>query len=159
MLFLATKRLCSLLIAGIHYSLLVIQFSSWIQISSGYTNISSRSLAYVNCKYASEEIYPVLIKQQSIKSSTTKSSCNCTTTCKVQETLQLLLLRNLLDEVNYRFKITVHKQLLKTLGTYLICQYNKSKKTLSVKFEGPLFNSHWCMNKHEHVHTVFSCKS
>ena len=37
--------------------------------------ISSRSLVNVNCKYASEEIYPVLLKQQSIKSSTTKSCC------------------------------------------------------------------------------------
>ena len=32
--------------------------------------------------------------------------------------------KNLLDEVNYRFKTTVHKQLLKPLGTYLFCQYN-----------------------------------
>ena len=61
-LFLATKRLCSLLSTGRHYSLLV-------------TQLSSRSLANVNYKYVSEEIYPVLLKQQSIKSSTTKSCC------------------------------------------------------------------------------------
>ena len=61
-LFLATKRLCSLLITGRHYSLLV-------------THLSSRSLVNVNYKYVSEEIYPVLLKQQSIKSSTTKSCC------------------------------------------------------------------------------------
>ena len=62
LLFLATKRLCSLLITGRHYSLLV-------------THLSSRSLVNVNYKYVSEEIYPVLLKQQSIKSSTTKSCC------------------------------------------------------------------------------------
>ena len=38
LLFLATKRLCSLLITGRHYSLLVIQISSRSQISSRYTN-------------------------------------------------------------------------------------------------------------------------
>ena len=53
LLFLATKRLCSLLITGRHYSLLVIQSSSRSQISSA-------SLVNVNC---SEEIYPVLLKQ------------------------------------------------------------------------------------------------
>ena len=38
LLFLATKRLCSLLITGRHYSLLVIQISSRSQISRRYTN-------------------------------------------------------------------------------------------------------------------------
>ena len=47
-LFLATKRLCSVLITGRHYSLLVIQ-------------ISSRTLVNLNCKYARVEIYPVLL--------------------------------------------------------------------------------------------------
>ena len=28
------------------------------------------------------------------------------------------------DKVNHRFKTTVHKELPKTLGTYLFCQYN-----------------------------------
>ena len=51
-------------------------------------------------------------------------AAKCTTTCRVQEILQTFLPKNLLDEVNYRFKTTVHKQLLKTLGTYLFCQYN-----------------------------------
>ena len=38
LLFLATKRLCSLLITGRHYSLLVIQSPSRSQISTRYTN-------------------------------------------------------------------------------------------------------------------------
>ena len=37
--------------------------------------ISSRSLVNVNYKHASEEVYPVLLKEQSIKSNTTKSCC------------------------------------------------------------------------------------
>ena len=37
--------------------------------------ISSRSLLNVNYKYASEEIYSVYLKQQSITSSTTKPCC------------------------------------------------------------------------------------
>ena len=69
LLFLATKRLCSLLITGRHYSLLVIQISSRSKFLEG-THIFSRSLVNVNC---SEEIYPALLKQQSIKRSTTKS--------------------------------------------------------------------------------------
>ena len=32
--------------------------------------------------------------------------------------------KKILDKENYSFKTTVHKQLLKTLGTYLFCQYN-----------------------------------
>ena len=71
----------------------------------------------------------------------------CTKFCK-----SIILPKNLLDEANYRFKTTVNKQLLKTLGTYLFCQCNQSKKTFSVEFEGPLFMSHWCMNKDEYVH-------
>ena len=43
LLFLATKRLCSLLITGRHYSLLVIQISSRSQISSRYTNFQQTS--------------------------------------------------------------------------------------------------------------------
>ena len=43
LLFLATKRLCSLLITGRHYSLLVIQISSRSQISSRYTNFQQKS--------------------------------------------------------------------------------------------------------------------
>ena len=41
--FLATKRLCSLLITGRHYSLLVIEICSRSQISSGQTNIQQKS--------------------------------------------------------------------------------------------------------------------
>ena len=43
LLFLATKRLCSLLITGRHYSLLVIQISSRSQISSRQTNFQQKS--------------------------------------------------------------------------------------------------------------------
>ena len=43
LLFLATKRLCSLLITGRHYSLLVIQISSRSQISSRQTNFLQKS--------------------------------------------------------------------------------------------------------------------
>ena len=43
LLFLATKRLCSLLITGRHYSLLVIQISIRSQISSRYTNFQQKS--------------------------------------------------------------------------------------------------------------------
>ena len=32
--------------------------------------------------------------------------------------------KKILDKENYSFKTTVHKQLLKTLETYLFCQYN-----------------------------------
>ena len=61
--FLETKRLCSLLITGRHYSLLVIQISSSRQISIFLSTwIANMPL---------NEIYPVLLKQQSIKSSTT----------------------------------------------------------------------------------------
>ena len=89
--------------------------------------ISSRSLVNVNCKYASEEIYPVLLKQQSIKSSTSESCY------KFYHYLQsaknsanwLILPKKLLNEVNYKFKTKVHKQLLKTLGTYLFCTTNQ----------------------------------
>ena len=42
-LFLATKRLCSVLITGRHYSLLVIQISSRSQISSRQTNFQQKS--------------------------------------------------------------------------------------------------------------------
>ena len=42
-LFLATKRLCSVLITGRHYSLLVIQISSRSQISSRQTNFLKKS--------------------------------------------------------------------------------------------------------------------
>ena len=59
-----------------HYSLLVDITHYWlfqilveVKFPVG-TQISSRSLVNVNC---SEEIYPVLLKQQSIKSSTTRS--------------------------------------------------------------------------------------
>ena len=69
-LFLATKRMCSLLIT--HYWLF--EFLVEVKFLRG-RQISSRNLVNVNCKYASEEIYPVLLKQQSIKSSTTKSCC------------------------------------------------------------------------------------
>ena len=43
LLFPATKKLCSLLITGRHYSLLVIQISSRSQISSRYTNFQQKS--------------------------------------------------------------------------------------------------------------------
>ena len=46
LLFLATKRLCSLLITGRHYSLLVIQISSRSQISSRQTNFQQRSCQF-----------------------------------------------------------------------------------------------------------------
>ena len=59
-LFLATERLCSLLITGRRYSLLVIEISSRSQISR---QIYSRYLANVNSKYASEKIYPGWLKQ------------------------------------------------------------------------------------------------
>ena len=42
-LFLATKRLCSVLITGRHYSLLVIQISNRSQISSRQTNFQQKS--------------------------------------------------------------------------------------------------------------------
>ena len=42
-LFLATKMLCSVLITGRHYSLLVIQISSRSQISSRQTNFQQKS--------------------------------------------------------------------------------------------------------------------
>ena len=61
LLFLATKRLCSLLITGRHYSLR--GYSNFLQKSNFqqvHTLISSRSPVNVNC---SEEIYPVLLKQ------------------------------------------------------------------------------------------------
>ena len=43
LLFLATKRLCSFLVTGRHYSLLVIQISCRCHISSGYTNFQQKS--------------------------------------------------------------------------------------------------------------------
>ena len=43
----------------------------------------------------------------------------CKKFCKL-----ITLIKNLLDEVNYSFKSTVHKKQLKTLETYLFCQYN-----------------------------------
>ena len=55
------------------YSLLVDITHYWLFKFLVGRQISSRSLVSVNCKYASEEIYAVLLKQQSIKSSTTKS--------------------------------------------------------------------------------------
>ena len=62
-----------------HYSLLVdithywlLKFVVEVKFLVG-RQISSRSLVNVNYKYATEEIYPVLLKQQSMKSSTTKS--------------------------------------------------------------------------------------
>ena len=65
------------LIGWAHYSLLVDITHYWlfkllveVKFLVG-RQIYSRSLVNVNCKYASEEIYPVLLKQQSIKSSTT----------------------------------------------------------------------------------------
>ena len=73
-LFLATKRLCLVLITGRHYSLLVIQISSKVKFLDG-RQISSRSFVNVNCKYVSEKFYLALLKQQSINSSTTKSCC------------------------------------------------------------------------------------
>ena len=73
-LFLATKRLCPvlLLVDITHYWLF--KFLVEVKFLEG-RQISSRSLVNVNCKYASDEIYPVLLKQQSLKSSTTKSCC------------------------------------------------------------------------------------
>ena len=60
----------SLLVDIIHYWLL--KFLVEVKFRVG-RQISSRSLVDVNYTYATEEIYPVLLKQQSIKSSTTKS--------------------------------------------------------------------------------------
>ena len=59
-LFLATKRLCSvlLLVDITHYWLF--KFLVEVKFLVG-RQISSRSLVNVNCKYASEEIYPVLL--------------------------------------------------------------------------------------------------
>ena len=68
-----TLKVCaqySLLVDITHYWLF--KFLVEVKFLVG-RQISSRSLVSVNCKHASEEIYPVLLKQQSIKSSTTKS--------------------------------------------------------------------------------------
>ena len=43
----------------------------------------------------------------------------CKKFCKL-----ITLAQKLLDEVNYSLKTIVHKQLLKTLETYLFCQCN-----------------------------------
>ena len=63
LMFLLCFLLFSLLVLQLkgcaQYSLLVIQISSRSQISS---RISSRGLVNVNCKYAIEEICPVLLK-------------------------------------------------------------------------------------------------
>ena len=61
-LFLATKRLCSvlLLVDITHYWLF--KFLVKVKFLVG-RQISSRSLVNVNCKHANEEIYPVLLKQ------------------------------------------------------------------------------------------------
>ena len=70
------KYFCSLQLKGCaHYSLPVYITHYWLFKFLVARQISSRSLVNVYCKYASEEIYPVLLKQQSIKSSTTKSCC------------------------------------------------------------------------------------
>ena len=69
----------SLLVDITHYrlfkSLMVDITHYWLFKFLVVRQISGRSLVNVNWKYASEEIYPVLLKQQSIKSNTTKSYC------------------------------------------------------------------------------------
>ena len=44
-----------------------------------------------------------------------------------------------------RFKTTLYKQLLKLWELIYFAN--------TVEFGGPLFKSHWCMNKHEHVNS------
>ena len=114
-----------------HYSFLVDITHYWLfkflvevrfQVSR---HVSRGRFVNVNCKYASEEIYHVLLKQQSTKSSITKSCCKL---YHYQQSARnsanfLFLPKNLLDEITYRFKTTVHKELLKTLGAYLFCEY------------------------------------
>ena len=136
MLFLKTKRLCP---SGRHYSSLLVKFLVGGQISS-------TSLVSVNCKkYASEEIYPVLLRQQSIKSSTTKIA-NCINIVQDILCINYFYQKKSLDEVNYRSKTTVHKQLLKPLGTIIYIANTTNQKRHFQLNLSPLFKPHWCVN-------------